>query len=101
MSLPKLGREFKIVRNDVNQIETDLTSGTVSIEKIKWLNPCEYELSLVSRKIIGPDTLPHPPPGAVLKIKIVSTGTDYYVFEAKLPDTDYTYSDTMWLTKSR
>jgi hypothetical protein len=101
ISLKKTGQEFKIVRNDVNQIETNLTTGTVGTFKIEWKSACEYELTLLSRKPGPTDSLTYPPAGSKLDIQIISTGTNYYVFEGRVPGRHFAYRDTLWLTKSR
>ena len=97
----KLGTQYRIVRNDVNQIETDKRSGTTSIFRIKWISPCEYELTFLSKKSAASDTTTFIPPFRVLRTRIISTGDTYYIFESKALGIDITYGDTIWVTKTR
>jgi hypothetical protein len=97
----KAGQPYSIVRNDVNQVETNIGTGAVTTLKIKWINPCEYMLTFVSRKTIGPDTMPHLPPNVIIRTLITEVKDDYYIFETKADNLDMFYSDTMRIIKTR
>ena len=101
LSARKTGNEYSIVRNDVNQIETNLRTGSAATLKIKWINPCEYQLTYVSLKAMGPDTLLPPIQYTSLRTRITEVGDDYYIFETKPDSLDMIYSDTMKIVKTR
>jgi hypothetical protein len=43
-----LGIQTKIERVGDKQFETDMKTGKITVFNVKWINECEYELSIVS-----------------------------------------------------
>ena len=96
-------QRINIERKDSLQIETN-ENGDITVLKVKWINPCEYELLFnymtpkeVSKrgdvqKIV--ESMANEP----LQIKILSGTDDYYLFEAK-KDGFINLRDTVWLVK--
>lgn len=83
-----------IERNDSMQFETK-SNGTVTKAKVKWLNPCEYQLQYVKEggriaDSIHPYIASHP-----LNVKIVKTSSDYYIFEASMEGVKAVLRDTL------
>ena len=96
-------QRINIERKDSLQIETD-ENGDITVLKVKWINPCEYELLFnymtpkeVSKRGDVPkiiESMANEP----LQIKIVSGTDDYYLFETK-KDGFKNLRDTVWLVK--
>jgi len=104
LTLKPDNRSYIITRSDTAQFEYDEKLDTITVLKIKWTGPCEYEAirDFKAKKHEQPG-LPHPilryindPP---LKVKIIGTGRDFYVFEAREDSDDFVYRDTLWIFK--
>lgn len=95
---------FIITRDRDNQTELDVQTDTLSGSKVKWVSDCEYELIHVYKRPHYSDTtekraiLPNGPI-IPIRVKIVATGEDYYIFEGRKDGIDFVYSDTMWVLK--
>ncbi len=95
---------FTITRDRENQTELDLQTDTLSGSKVKWINECEYELIPVYKRPHYSDTnerraIIQKGPLIPLRVRIVATGGDYYIFEAQKEGIDFLYSDTLWVLK--
>ena len=92
---------WKIERLDSIQIETDLTTGIKSVRILRWLNDCEYELTIPDSKEKQGDNLDvkfRKPP---IITQIVKTAKNYYVFESYREGIDKRYGDTLWIFKGQ
>jgi hypothetical protein len=89
------GHSYKIVRNDVNQLETDETTGRTSIFTIKWLDPCTYQLTFVSGKTASGDTIWVDPRLRATTTRILNVGKNYYVFETAVTGINFVFGDTI------
>lgn len=45
-------QEYTIVRNDSIQVETNLLNGKITKWRVKWLNPCKYELWYLPEQVL-------------------------------------------------
>jgi hypothetical protein len=93
-------RRYIITRSDSVQIEFDELVDTITVKKIKWTGPCEYEMIRdFKAKRTQPLNSPHPILRYIneipVRVKIVETGVDYCVFESKEDGEDIIYRDTM------
>lgn len=88
------GNAYIIERDDSTQVETNLISGSVFALRVKWITPCDYELTL-SRKGSPTDTLFILPTSTIVKTKIIETGNDYYVFSSQAVGMDKVLTDTL------
>lgn len=98
--------KVNIERKDSFQIETNATTGDITIMKVYWKSDCEYELvfNYMTPKEVSKAKRPIPIVEASadipLRIKILSGTDQYYLFEA----TKKGYKplrDTMWLEKEQ
>jgi translation initiation factor IF-1 len=97
-------QKINIERKDSLQIETNELTGDITISKVKWTGPCDYELffNYMTPKEVSKDTTVKRVFDAnvdtPLQIKILSGTDSYYVFEAN-KDGFQTLRDTVWLVK--
>jgi hypothetical protein len=90
---------ISIKRNDSLQVETNVATGETITSKIKWTGPCELEMLFLSQSKDSPDSIIKFLQGKPVKSRIIKTGKNYYVFESKTDNINFTYTDTMWLGK--
>ena len=86
---------YLIDRKDSIQIETNTRTGNVVTSRIKWLNPCEYEVLYQSQSAKAYDPSLEFMRNRPMKTKIITTGKDYYVFEARIDSFNFKYTDTL------
>lgn len=84
-----------IERNDSIQIETNLKTGSISKNKIKWIGPCEYELIYVSQNSQSVDSITSYLQSHTLKVAILKTEKSYCIFESTMEGIKGIYIDTM------
>ena len=97
-------QRIKIERRDSLQVETNDVTGNITVLKVRWTGPCDYELlfNYTTPKELLKDT-------TRLKviesfgvtpfyIKILSGTEDYYVFEAR-KEGYRPLRDTVWILK--
>ena len=97
-------QRINIERRDSLQIETNELTGDITVSKVNWTGPCDYELffNYTTPKELSKDKnvqrifdsnwdLP-------LQIKILSGTDNYYVFEAGRRGLK-NLRDTVWLVK--
>lgn len=97
-------QRINIERRDSLQIETNDLNGSITVLKVSWTSPCDYELlfNYMTPKEITKDTIR---PRIIeslgvipLYIKILSGTDDYYVFESR-KEGFQSLRDTVWLLK--
>lgn len=92
------GDSIFIDRTDSTQIDM-YPNGNAIKASIKWLNDCEYELSLTGLVEKGRDVpVPKELRGAKNRVKITETTDTYYAFDAERFD-GVKFSDKMWVRK--
>jgi hypothetical protein len=97
-------QRINIERRDSLQIETNETTGNITVMKVNWTGPCQYELffNYMTPKEVSKDTtvqrifdlngdIP-------FQIKILSGTDSYYIFEAAKTGLK-NLRDTVWLVK--
>ena len=95
-------QRINIERRDSLQIETNELTGDITVSKVNWTGPCDYELSFnyMTPKEVSKDknvqrifdvNMDTP-----LQIKILSGTDDYYIFEAGKRGLK-NLRDTVWL----
>jgi hypothetical protein len=101
----KLNKQrINIERRDSLQIETNELTGDMTISKVKWNGPCDYELffNYMTPKEVSKDTsaqrIFNANADTPLQIKILSGTDSYYVFEASKQGFQ-SLRDTVWLVK--
>ena len=95
-SLKLPGGGYSIIeRRDAMQLETNSVTKQTLRSKIKWLDDCDYELKYLSQSEQVSDSIISFIQSKVLKVKIITTGKDYYVFEAEMDGISKKYSDTV------
>ena len=98
--------QINIERTDSFQIETNATTGDITIMKVYWKNDCEYELvfNYMTPKEVSKAKRAMPIVEASadipLRIKILSGTDQYYLFEASKKGFK-PLRDTMWLVKEQ
>ena len=91
---------YLIKRQDSIQIETDTNKGYFSKLLIKWTDKCTYEgLSLESTFPFS-DSIQNIRKTIPIKVQIMSTGKDYYVFKAHRNNSPI-LTDTIWTDKAK
>ena len=95
----KSGNSYIIERNDSNQIETNLSTGSITRLSIKWTGPCEYELRYLSRQSSPGDTLVNLATTIVLKTRIIAVTSKYCIFSSQADGVDKILTDTLKLMK--
>lgn len=99
------GNVFEINRYDNTQTEYDRADDSITGYKIRWTGTCEYELEKTNKrkKTISDSSrlqrIIEYVRATPLKVKIVTTGDDYCVFESRKEGIDFVYKDTMWILK--
>ena len=92
---------LSIERNDTLQIETNSKTGEIHKGRVFWISDCEYHLTYLTQ--VMPEKLPdsvrqyiqsHP-----LKVSIITTTREYYIFNAHMDGIKETLTDTMWALK--
>ena len=78
------GAITNISRNAFTQTETDVRTGIVIREKIRWISDCEYELTFTSSKGDNADTMVEFLKANTLTTKIISTAPNYYIFQSSV-----------------
>lgn len=97
-------QRINIERRDSLQIETNELTGDITISKVKWTGPCDYELffNYMTPKEVSKDTTVQrifdANADTPLQIKILSGTDNYYVFEAGKSGFK-NLRDTVWLVK--
>ncbi len=88
---------YLIARKDSIQVETNLDEGEVARYRIKWLDPCTYELqfqssslSLTSKEIAARRSI-------VLKTEIQKVTDRYYIFKSSSRQFSNSFHDTIWI----
>ncbi len=100
----KLNKQrINIERKDSLQIETNELTGDITISKVKWTGPCDYELffNYMTPKEVSKDTTAQrifDVNDTPLQIKILSGTDNYYFFEASKQGFK-SLRDTVWLVK--
>jgi hypothetical protein len=94
------GMTFLINRQDSIQIETDPNTGFTSKIQIKWTDKCNYEGLCIESTFPFSDSIQNVRKTIPIKVQIISTGKNYYVFEAKR-DKSPILTDTMWLDNTK
>jgi hypothetical protein len=88
---------ISIKRNDSIQVETNIATGEIITSKVKWTGACENEMLFLSQSNDPADSFPEFLKNKPVKSRIIKTGKNYYVFESKTDNINFTYADTMWL----
>ena len=97
-------QRINIERRDSLQIETNATTDDITVMKVKWTGPCEYELlfNYMTPKEVSKDKnvqrIFDANVDAPLQIKILGGTDSYYVFEAGKKGLK-NLRDTVWLVK--
>lgn len=89
---------YSIKRNSSRQFETELETGKQSEWKITWLNECEYKLKLLKDnhglvKSLEGKAAPE------FTYRIISTTSNYYIFETRFAPSMPLYTDTIFKVK--
>jgi hypothetical protein len=95
----QVDRQFLINRHDSIQTEVDNHSGKTSKILIKWTGNCSYELILIETTFNYPDSIQKIRKTVPLKIEILSSTNDYYIFQAKMDNSNFVMTDTLWFDK--
>jgi hypothetical protein len=85
---------YIIERNDSLQIEINTGTNDTVVQRIKWIEPCEYELTFM-RASNPKDEADAAKGQATVKAKIVKATKDYYVFEMYTDGDPLHYIDTL------
>lgn len=92
---------LSIERNDTLQIETNYKTGEIHKGRVYWVSDCEYYLTYLTP--VMPEKLPDSVRQYIqshqLKVSIIKTTTDYYIFNAHMDGIKETLTDTMWVLK--
>ena len=96
---------FLVTRTDSLQYEKNQSTGSVSTFEIKWLDDCEYELIFLFEKkgdslIVPSNSLKDSIRLIPSKIRILTIGNGYYVFEFEKKGINFKVRDTVWVNKS-
>ncbi|HKC34888.1 MAG TPA: hypothetical protein VKB95_02465 [Chitinophagaceae bacterium] len=97
-------QRINIERRDSLQIETNEQTGDITVLKVNWTGPCDYELlfNYVTPKEVSKDKnvqrIFDSNGDIPLQIKILSGTDSYYVFEAGKKGLK-NLRDTVWLVK--
>ncbi|HEV8271325.1 MAG TPA: hypothetical protein VGQ04_08470 [Chitinophagaceae bacterium] len=97
-------QRINIERSDSLQIETNATTDDITVMKVKWTGPCEYELlfNYMTPKEVSKDKnvqrIFDANVDVPLQIKILGGTDSYYVFEAGKKGLK-NLRDTVWLVK--
>ena len=97
-------QRINIERRDSLQIETNEQTGDITVLKVNWTGPCDYELlfNYVTPKEVSKDKnvqrISNANVDIPLQIKILSGTDSYYVFEAGKRGLK-NLRDTVWLVK--
>jgi len=57
---------------------------------VKWIDACNYDLTYLASKSTSPQVI-----GKTIKVRIIKTTKDYYLYEAKIPGTILFDKDTL------
>jgi len=97
-------QRINIERRDSLQIERNTTTDDITVMKVKWTGPCEYELlfNYMTPKEVSTDKnvqrIFDADVDVPLRIKILGGTDNYYVFEAGKKGLK-NLRDTVWLVK--
>ena len=97
-------QRINIERRDSLQIETNATTDDITVMKVKWTGPCEYELlfNYMTPKEVSKDKnvqrIFDANVDVPLQIKILGGTDSYYVFEAGKKGLK-NLRDTVWFVK--
>jgi hypothetical protein len=98
-----LGVKYYIERKGSIQIETTENGVVRAVFKVQWKDPCNYELFYRGMTIKGEGDIDKdfddPMKNVPLKVKIITTTSDYYVFEASMDGMPSKLRGTMWVEK--
>ncbi|MEO9144303.1 MAG: hypothetical protein ABI237_01980 [Ginsengibacter sp.] len=89
-----------IERHDSIQTETNSKTDQMVTAKIRWINPCEYELEYQEQTRNTPDTITSFLQNKPLKVKITKATKEYCVFETYFGSVNRKYVDTLWRLKN-
>ncbi|HEY2722488.1 MAG TPA: hypothetical protein VGI82_12225 [Chitinophagaceae bacterium] len=78
------------------QIETEERTHDIIVNKITWLNDCEYELRTLKTSITDSLHKWSPLNNVPLHVTITFTGRNCFVFTTKVKGIDFTVTGTMW-----
>jgi hypothetical protein len=97
--LPEGDKIFHIVRNDSLQSEVEEGTGKFSHLFVKWTGNCDFELKLIETSFDFSDSVQNIRKTIPLKVEILSSTKNYYIFQAKRENTNFLLTDTMWIEK--
>ena len=90
-----VGMNLHITRKDDIQVERfEGTTDSLKL-KVQWLNPCRYELTLLSTTFPNKEMV-----GKKIITDIIKTTANYYIFKATMSGIA-TFQDTMFKFRSR
>ena len=89
------GMKFFIERTDSLQKETNEVTGKIRTLKIRWVNDCEYELTILSEENSDSDHIKHYPMGRILNTKILTVTDTYYTFHSEMKGNPHMLDDTL------
>ncbi len=89
---------YSIIRDKTKQFETEKETGREAEWEIIWLNDCEYKLILLKDNS-GILTSGQFKTAPSFIYKIISTTSDYYIFETRIPPAMQLITDTIFLVK--
>jgi len=102
VTLKPEGTRYEVVRTDKYQTEYNPDTDTIVGCKVEWTGDCEYEVTRMNKrkrtitdssavqKIFEYRNV------APLKVRIIATHNNYYVFESWKEGINFIYKDTMW-----
>jgi len=91
--------KVKVIRNDLVQTEIDTHTGDTFVLRIKWLDPCSYEMHYIKYSHSIPDSLSEMMHKLVIKSTILETTDKYYIFHTEANLNKLILQDTMWIAK--
>ncbi len=94
------GMTFLIKRQDSIQFETDPIKGYFSKLVIKWTDKCNYQRLSLESTFPFSDSIQNIRKTIPIKVQIISTGKDYYVFKAHRDNSPF-LTDTIWVDKTK
>ena len=77
-----------VFRDSAFQIE--ITGADTFMASVKWIDACNYDLTYLASKSTSPLVI-----GKTIKVRMIKTTKDYYLYEAKIPGTNLFDKDTL------
>ena len=101
MNSPVTKKKITIERQDSLQVETNTITGQRTKSKITWITPCEYKITAMSSNSNLKDGVDSFFSITPITIAIVTTGKDFYVFNAKVDSATkhLDYTDTIRISR--